>query len=121
GDARPDDADHRAPPLHHLPRRRDRRARRGPDRRARHARRAARDKPGVPRHLRARLARAPVRGRRRGTRRSGGGRLMRVWQPGGHLMADRTAKVDDWSWRRTRRRLATLARLATPYKLRTIL
>jgi len=29
--------------------------------------------------------------------------------------------VDDWSWRRTRRRLATLARLTAPYKGRTIL
>jgi ATP-binding cassette subfamily B protein len=46
---------------------------------------------------------------------------MRVWQPGGHLMQERGAKVDDWSWRRTRRRLATLARLTAPYKLRTIL
>src|SRR5256714_2172450 len=46
---------------------------------------------------------------------------MRVWQPGGHLMQERGSKVDDWSWRRTRRRLATLARLTAPYKLRTIL
>jgi len=46
---------------------------------------------------------------------------VRVWQPGGHLMAERGSKVDDWSWRRTRRRLATLARLAAPYKTRTIL
>ena len=46
---------------------------------------------------------------------------MRVWQPGGHLMAERSSKVDDWSWRRTRRRLATLARLTAPYKTRTIL
>jgi ABC-type multidrug transport system fused ATPase/permease subunit len=46
---------------------------------------------------------------------------MRVWQPGGHLMAERGSKVSDWSWRRTRRRLATLARLAAPYKTRTIL
>jgi ATP-binding cassette subfamily B protein len=36
-------------------------------------------------------------------------------------MAERGSKVDDWSWRRTRRRLATLARLAAPYKTRTIL
>jgi ATP-binding cassette subfamily B protein len=28
-------------------------------------------------------------------------------------------RVDDWSWRRTRRRLKALARLARPYKLRT--
>jgi ABC-type multidrug transport system fused ATPase/permease subunit len=46
---------------------------------------------------------------------------MRVWQPGGHLSQERGAKVDDWSWRRTRRRLATLARLTAPYKVRTIL
>jgi len=46
---------------------------------------------------------------------------MRVWQPGGHLMAERGSKVDDWSWRSTHRRLMTLARLAAPYKTRTIL
>jgi ABC-type multidrug transport system fused ATPase/permease subunit len=46
---------------------------------------------------------------------------VRVWQPGSHLMADRSSKVDDWSWRRTRRRLAALARLTAPYKTRTIL
>ncbi len=45
---------------------------------------------------------------------------MRVWQPGGHLMQERGAQVADWSWRRTRRRLATLARLTAPYKTRTI-
>jgi len=33
----------------------------------------------------------------------------------------RGAEVDDWSWRRTRRRLATLARLTAPYRSRTIL
>jgi ABC-type multidrug transport system fused ATPase/permease subunit len=33
----------------------------------------------------------------------------------------RGAEVDDWSWRRTRRRLATLARLTAPYRTRTIL
>jgi ATP-binding cassette subfamily B protein len=36
-------------------------------------------------------------------------------------MAERGSKVDDWSWRRTRRRLAVLARLTAPYKVRTIL
>src|SRR5213595_458507 len=47
---------------------------------------------------------------------------MRVWQPGTHLsMHGPRADVSDWSWRRTRRRLATLARLAAPYKTRTIL
>src|SRR5438128_1015555 len=46
---------------------------------------------------------------------------MRVWQAGGHLMSERGAKVEDWSWARTRRRIAALARLAAPYKVRTIL
>jgi ABC-type multidrug transport system fused ATPase/permease subunit len=46
---------------------------------------------------------------------------MRVWQPGSHLMAERGSRVDDWSWRRTRRRVAALARLTAPYKTRTIL
>jgi len=36
-------------------------------------------------------------------------------------MAERGSKVEDWSWRRTRRRLATLASLTAPYKMRTIL
>src|SRR5712691_5286751 len=44
---------------------------------------------------------------------------MRVWQPGSHLTQQRGAKVDDWSWQATVRRLRTLARLAAPYKLRT--
>jgi ABC-type multidrug transport system fused ATPase/permease subunit len=46
---------------------------------------------------------------------------MKVWQPGGHLSTQRGADVEDWSWRRTRRRLATLARLTRPYKVRTAL
>jgi ATP-binding cassette, subfamily B, bacterial len=46
---------------------------------------------------------------------------MRVWQPGSHLSAQRGAQVEDWSWRRTRRRVAALARLTRPYKLRTAL
>jgi ABC-type multidrug transport system fused ATPase/permease subunit len=46
---------------------------------------------------------------------------LRVWQPGGHLMAQRGAEVDDWSWRRTRRRISALARLTRPYKVRTAL
>jgi ATP-binding cassette subfamily B protein len=33
----------------------------------------------------------------------------------------RGATVEDWSWRRTRRRIGALARLTTPYRLRTIL
>src|SRR5213078_4574404 len=44
---------------------------------------------------------------------------MRVWQPGGHLSSIKKVEVDDWSWRRTRRRIAELARLAKPYKART--
>jgi len=44
---------------------------------------------------------------------------MRVWQSGSHLTMQRGAQVEDWSWRRTRRRLATLARLTAPYKTRT--
>jgi ABC-type multidrug transport system fused ATPase/permease subunit len=46
---------------------------------------------------------------------------MRVWQPGGHLMRERGARVEDWSWQRTRRRLGTLFRLTRPYKTRTLL
>ena len=46
---------------------------------------------------------------------------MRVYQPGGHLSHQRGARVDDWSWRATRRRLTTLARLTRPYKKRTAL
>jgi ABC-type multidrug transport system fused ATPase/permease subunit len=46
---------------------------------------------------------------------------LRVWQPGSHLSAQRGAEVKDWSWQRTRRRLATLWRLASPYKLRVTL
>ncbi|HST16719.1 MAG TPA: ABC transporter ATP-binding protein [Gaiellaceae bacterium] len=46
---------------------------------------------------------------------------MRVHQPGGHLSRARGAEVDDWSWRRTKRRLGTLYRLARPYRARTAL
>jgi ABC-type multidrug transport system fused ATPase/permease subunit len=46
---------------------------------------------------------------------------MRVWQPGSHLTMERGATVEDWSWRRTARRISTLARLTAPYKLRTSL
>jgi ABC-type multidrug transport system fused ATPase/permease subunit len=46
---------------------------------------------------------------------------VRVWQPGGHLMRERGARVDDWSWHATVRRISTLARLTGPYKLRTAL
>src|ERR687898_83002 len=46
---------------------------------------------------------------------------MKVWQPGSHLTAQRDATVEDWSWQRTARRISTLARLTSPYKLRTAL
>ncbi|MDQ3894212.1 MAG: ABC transporter ATP-binding protein/permease [Actinomycetota bacterium] len=46
---------------------------------------------------------------------------MRVWQPGGHLTVERGGEVRDWSWRRTARRVRTLASLSRPYKLRTTL
>ncbi len=36
-------------------------------------------------------------------------------------MRERGARVDDWSWRRTRRRLRALAGLTAPYRTRTIL
>jgi ATP-binding cassette subfamily B protein len=35
-------------------------------------------------------------------------------------MRDRTAEVEDWSWQRTRRRLAMLVRFTRPYRTRTI-
>ena len=46
---------------------------------------------------------------------------MKVWQFSSHLLDERGAQVDDWSWRQTRRRLGVLARLAKPYKARTAL
>ncbi len=46
---------------------------------------------------------------------------MKVWQAGSHLTDERGARVADWSWHRTRRRLGLLARLTLPYKLRTAL
>jgi ATP-binding cassette, subfamily B, bacterial len=46
---------------------------------------------------------------------------MKVWQPGSHLSMSRGAEVEDWSWRRTARRISTLARLTAPYKARTTL
>jgi ABC-type multidrug transport system fused ATPase/permease subunit len=44
---------------------------------------------------------------------------MRVHQAGGSLMQERGARVDDWSWRRTRRRIGLLWRLTRPYRART--
>jgi ABC-type multidrug transport system fused ATPase/permease subunit len=46
---------------------------------------------------------------------------MRVHQAGGHLMQERGARVADWSWGTTRRRLGTLWRLTRPYRGRTSL
>jgi ABC-type multidrug transport system fused ATPase/permease subunit len=44
---------------------------------------------------------------------------VRVHQPGGQLMRQRDADVEDWSWNTTRRRLGVLWRLTNPYRLRT--
>jgi ABC-type multidrug transport system fused ATPase/permease subunit len=44
---------------------------------------------------------------------------VRVYQPGGHLMRERGADVEDWSWHATRRRFGTLWRLSRPYSTRT--
>ena len=46
---------------------------------------------------------------------------MRVHQPGSHLMRGGRSEVDDWTWAQTKRRLATLYRLARPYKPQTLL
>jgi ATP-binding cassette, subfamily B, bacterial len=46
---------------------------------------------------------------------------VKVWQAGTHLTEQRGARVEDWSWRQTRRRLAALVRLARPYRGRTAL
>ena len=43
---------------------------------------------------------------------------MRVHQPGGSLLRDRSARVEDWSWRRTRRRYGILVGLTAPYRTR---
>jgi ATP-binding cassette subfamily B protein len=45
---------------------------------------------------------------------------VRVHQPGSALTRERGGgRIDDWSWRATARRIATLGRLTAPYKLRT--
>jgi ABC-type multidrug transport system fused ATPase/permease subunit len=46
---------------------------------------------------------------------------MRVHQPGSHLTQQRSARVDDWSWGQTARRVGMLARLARPYRRRVVL
>ncbi len=43
---------------------------------------------------------------------------MRVHQPGGHLLRERGAQVEDWSWRTTRRRAGVLWRLLQPHRRR---
>ena len=46
---------------------------------------------------------------------------MKVWQFSSHLLDERGARIDDWSWRQTRRRLRMLLRLARPYRVRAAL
>jgi ATP-binding cassette subfamily B protein len=45
--------------------------------------------------------------------------FVKVWQFGSHLTDERGARIDDWSWRQTRRRLRVLVRLARPYRGRS--
>jgi ATP-binding cassette subfamily B protein len=47
--------------------------------------------------------------------------FVKVWQFGSHLTDERGARVDDWSWSQTRRRIRVLLRLATPYRGRSAL
>jgi ABC-type multidrug transport system fused ATPase/permease subunit len=46
---------------------------------------------------------------------------VKVWQYSSHLLDERGARVEDWSWRQTRRRMRVLLRLARPYPARTAL
>jgi ABC-type multidrug transport system fused ATPase/permease subunit len=46
---------------------------------------------------------------------------VKVWQAGSHLSDARGARVEDWSWPQTRRRLAALYDLTRPYPGRTAL
>jgi ATP-binding cassette subfamily B protein len=46
---------------------------------------------------------------------------VKVWQAGSHLTDERGARVADWSWGRSRRRLGLLVRLTQPYRGRTAL
>jgi ABC-type multidrug transport system fused ATPase/permease subunit len=46
---------------------------------------------------------------------------LKVWQAGSHLSDPRDARVEDWSWLQTRRRLGALIALARPYRMRTAL
>jgi ABC-type multidrug transport system fused ATPase/permease subunit len=47
--------------------------------------------------------------------------MMRIHQPGSHMTQRIGTEVDDWSWARTGRRLAFLARLTRPYGRRTLI
>jgi ABC-type multidrug transport system fused ATPase/permease subunit len=44
---------------------------------------------------------------------------MKVWQFGSHLTDERGGRIDDWSWRQTRKRVRILVRLAKPYPIRS--
>jgi ABC-type multidrug transport system fused ATPase/permease subunit len=46
---------------------------------------------------------------------------VKIHHAGSHLSEERGGEVRDWSWRRTRRRMGLLIRLALPYRGRTIL
>jgi ABC-type multidrug transport system fused ATPase/permease subunit len=46
---------------------------------------------------------------------------VRVHQPGSHLLAERGARVQDWSWSLTHRRVSTLWSFAAAYRGRTLL
>jgi ATP-binding cassette subfamily B protein len=46
---------------------------------------------------------------------------VKVWQAGSHLTDERGARVGDWSWQQTRRRLAILVRLTRHYPGRALL
>jgi ABC-type multidrug transport system fused ATPase/permease subunit len=46
---------------------------------------------------------------------------VKVWQAGTHLSDQRGARVEDWTWPQTRRRLAALLQLARPYPARSAL
>jgi ABC-type multidrug transport system fused ATPase/permease subunit len=46
---------------------------------------------------------------------------VKIYQSGSHLTDKRGARVEDWSWAQTRRRLTALYRLARPYRARTMI
>jgi ATP-binding cassette, subfamily B, bacterial len=45
---------------------------------------------------------------------------MRLYQPGAYARRVGRGEIDDWSWRRTLRRVSVLVRLARPYRLRVV-